>query len=367
MQFIDVAEQYRRYQGEFDAALAEVLGSGRFVLGPQVKALEERLAAYTGRAHCVSCGSGTDALLMSLMALDIGPGDEVITVPYTWISTAEVIELVRAKTVFCDVDPRSFCLDLASFEAAITPRTKAVIPVSLYGQMPDLQAIQAIADRHGIAVIEDGAQSFGAARGGRRSCGVPGTIGCTSFFPTKTLSCFGEGGAIFVDDAALAERLRRIRTHGSESRGDHRVVGLNGRLETIQAAILLVKLDHFDAELAARRSAAARYEALLGDAVLRPLVEPGSEHGYGLYTIRHPRREALGEKLKAAGIPFAVYYSNPLHLEPVFAHLGHAAGDFPGTELSGAEGMSLPMHPFLEEGEIETVALAVRAAAEELA
>jgi len=360
MQFIDVSAQYRAYQPDIDQAMAAVLAAGQYVLGPEVQTLEERLAKRLGRRHCISCGSGTDALLVSLMAHGIGPGDEVITVPFTWISTAEVIELVGATTVFVDIEPDYFCMDLAACEAAITDRTKAIIPVSLFGQMPDYTALRALAEPRGIAVIEDGAQSFGAMRDGVASCGVPGTIGCTSFFPTKPLSCFGEGGAIFVDDDQVALGLRQIRTHGSIDRTGHHRIGINGRLETVQAAILLAKLPHFDAEIASRQRLAKRYgDALTGLVTVPPVVADGS-HVYAQYTIRVPDRDRIQAALRERDIPTAIYYRRGLNEEPAFAHVSVAPGSLPVCEQACGEVLSLPMYPWLPESDQDQVIGAIR-------
>jgi UDP-2-acetamido-2-deoxy-ribo-hexuluronate aminotransferase len=360
MQFIDVAQQYQAYRSEIDAAIADALLSGRYVMGPEVAACEERLKAHSGRSHVITCGSGTDALLMALMALEIGPGDEVITVPYTWISSAEVIELVRATTVLVDIEPATFTMDPAALEAAITPRTKAIIPVSLFGQPADMGAINAIAERHGIAVIEDAAQSYGAQQNGRRS-GNLSAIGCTSFFPTKPLSCFGEGGAIFVDDDELAMRLRAIRVHGQRERGLHEFVGLNGRFETLQAAILQVKLDHFDQEVQARAEIGARYGELLSGVpeVTPPPIAAGNTHVYAQYTLRAERRDALRAFLQERDIPTAIYYTVCVHQQPAFARYGFRDDQFPVCLGASAEAISLPMHAFLTAQEQQQVADAI--------
>jgi UDP-2-acetamido-2-deoxy-ribo-hexuluronate aminotransferase len=360
MEFIDLKQQYREYRAEIDARIRQMIESARFIMGPEVAELEQILADYVGAKHCLTVASGTDSLEIILRALGIGPGDEVITVPFTWISTAEVILLVGAKPVFVDIAAADFNIDVDRIEAAITPRTKAIMPVSLFGQMPDYDRIQAIASRHGIAVIEDGAQSFGATRNGRRSCGVT-AVSSTSFFPAKPLGCYGDGGAIFATDDALADKMRAIRTHGGH-RHHHPVLGMNGRFDTLQAAILLAKWPHFAWEVERRGAIGARYSDLLRGTVGVPEVMPGNTHVYAQYTIRTQNRNALGEKLKSAGIPTAVYYPKCLHEQPVFAPLGHALGDFPVAEQASREVISLPMHPFLSEPEQEGIVAAVKTA-----
>lgn len=283
----------------------------------------------------------------------------MITVPFTWISSAEIIGLVGATPVFVDIEPESFNIDVAKIEAAITPRTKAILPVSLFGQMPDYGAINAIAARYGLPVIEDAAQSFGATQRGQRSCGVT-TIGSTSFFPAKPLGCYGDGGALFTDDDELAEKMRAIRTHGGIQRHHHPLLGMNGRFDTLQAAILLAKLPDFAGEVEARSRIGARYTEQLKDCCVTPLVLPGNTHVYAQYTIRVAERERLGEALKAQGIPTAVYYPKCLHEQPVFAALGYRWGDFPESERASREVLSLPMHPFLTEREQDRVIAAIQ-------
>ena len=361
MEFIDLKQQYRRYQTEIDARMHQVLDHGRFIMGPEIAELETALANYVGVKHALTVASGTDSLEIALRALDIGPGDEVITVPFTWISTAEVIGLVGAKPVFVDIEPATYNIAVDRIEAAITPRTKALLPVSLFGQMPDYDRINAIAARHRLAVIEDAAQSFGATQAGRRSGGVT-QIGSTSFFPAKPLGCYGDGGALFTNDDALAEKMRAIRTHGGLKRHHHLLLGMNGRFDTIQAAVLLAKLPHFDWEVTERNRVGARYTELLRGACGVPDVAPGNTHVYAQYTLRVPNRDAVGEKLKAQGIPSAVYYPQCLHEQPVFANLGYRRGDFPESEKASREVISLPMHPFLTEAEQQMIAAAVKSA-----
>lgn len=359
MEFIDLKTQYRQYQVEIDARIHAVLEHGKFIMGPEIAEMEAALANYVDVPHCISVSSGTHSLEIALRALEIGPGDEVITVPFTWISSAEVIFLVGATPVFVDITAHDYNIDVSKIAAAITPRTKAILPVSLFGQMPDYAAIRRIADPHGIMVIEDAAQSFGATQAGRRSCGVT-TISSTSFFPAKTLGCFGDGGALFTDDAALAERMRAVRTHGGVQRHHHPYVGTNGRMDTLQAAVILGKLPHFPAEVAARERIGARYSDLLRDDCQVPEVQPGNSHVYAQYTLSVPDRDRLAEHLKTAGIPTAVYYPKCLHEQPVFAPLGYQWGDFPAAEYASRHVLSLPMHPFLAEAEQDAIVKAVR-------
>jgi len=350
MEFIDLKAQYRAYSDEINERIQKVLNHGRFIMGPEIEELEEKLAKYVGVKHAITVASGTMALEIALRALDIGPGDEVITTPFTWISTAEVVCLVGAKPVFVDIDPVTYNIDPEKIEAAITPKTKAIIPVSLFGQMADLLKINKIAKKYDIAVIEDGAQSFGAEQNGKKSCGAS-LIGCTSFFPAKPLGCYGDGGAVFTDDDDLAYKIKAIRTHGGIKRHEHIFVGTNGRFDTIQAAILLVKLAHFDEEIRKRAEIGARYSGLLKDCCVVPEIMPGNTHVYAQYTIRLKKREKVIEHLSKNNIPTAIYYPKCLHEQPVFRYLGYKWGDFPEAEKASREVLSIPMHPFLEEEE----------------
>jgi UDP-2-acetamido-2-deoxy-ribo-hexuluronate aminotransferase len=358
MEFIDLKAQQARIRPEIDRRIAAVLDHGRYVLGPEVEELEQRLASYTGSRHCVTVGSGTDAAMIALMALGIGPGDEVITTPFTFIATGEVIALVGAKPVFVDIDPATYNLDPAGIEAAVTDNTKAIMPVSLYGQCPDMEAINAIANRHGLPVVEDAAQSFGATHHGRRSCALS-TIGCTSFFPAKPLGCYGEGGALFTDDDELAKLAREIRVHGQDRRYHHARIGLNGRLETIQAAVLLAKLDIFDNEVQKRAELGGRYSQLLADAdLVTPHIAEGNVSVYGQYTVRVKHREQVIERMQAAGIPTAVHYPIPLYRQPAMQQdivLPHA-------DAAAEQVMSLPFHPYLKERDLEQITSALKAA-----
>ena len=359
MQFIDLKTQYQKHRAEIDGRIARVLEHGQFIMGPEIEELEKALAAYVGVKHAITVASGTDSLEIALRALGIGPGDEVVTVPFTWISSCEVIGLVGATPVFVDIDPVTYNLDVAKLAAAITPRTKAILPVSLFGQMPDCDAINRIAAERGITVIEDAAQSFGATQHGRKSCAVT-TISSTSFFPAKPLGCYGDGGALFTSDDHLNETMRAIRTHGGMKRHHHPLLGMNGRLDTLQAGILLAKMPHFPDEVAVRGRIGARYTELLRGSCVVPEIMAGNTHVYAQYTIRVGNREVLGNALKAEGVPTAVYYPKCLHEQPVFAPLGYKWGDFPVSEHASRHVISLPMHPYLTEAEQDKIVALVR-------
>jgi UDP-2-acetamido-2-deoxy-ribo-hexuluronate aminotransferase len=348
IEFIDLKAQYRSLKPAIDARIASVLEHGRYIMGPEIGELEQRLAAYVDVPHCISVASGTEALLIALMALGVGHGDEVITTPFTFAATAEVIALVGATPVFVDIDLANCNIDATLIEAAITPATKAIIPVSLYGQCADMDAINAIATRHGITVIEDAAQSFGATYKGRRSCGVS-TIGCTSFFPSKPLGCYGDGGAIFTTDATLAQAMREIRVHGQSKRYQHDRVGVGGRLDTLQAAILLAKLDTFDEEVAARIAIGDRYMALLAalPSVKTIRVAGDRTSVWGQFTIMVEERERIIAALQAEGVPTAVHYPIPLHHQRAYHMSCRISGTLDESEQAGARVMSLPMHPWL--------------------
>lgn len=360
MDFIDLKTQYKKYKKEIDQGIQEVLDASNYIMGAPVQEVEKKLADYAGTTHCVTTSSGTDSLLIALMALGVKQGDEVITTPYTWISTLEVIALLGAKAVLVDIEEDTYNLRIDQIEEKITDRTKAIMPVSLFGQMPDYQAINAIADRYDIAVIEDGAQSFGATRDGTRSCGAT-LIGSTSFFPAKPLGCYGDGGALFTSDEELARSMRAIRNHGGERRHCHTQVGLNGRFDTMQAAVLLAKLPHFEGEVQARCEIGARYSELLQEDVITPKIDQGCTHIYAQYTIRSNNRDDLQAALKEQKIPTGIYYPIPCHLQPVFKSWGYKEGDFPVSERVAKQVLSLPMHPFLTKQDQDTVVEAVKA------
>lgn len=351
--FAGLATQQRRIDQQVKQAIQRVLEHGQYILGPEVERLEERLADYAGARHCITCGNGTDALQIAQMALGIGPGDEVITPGFTFIATAETVALLGATPVYVDVDAHTFNLDPTRLEAAITPRTKAIIPVSLFGQCADFDAINAIAAHHGLPVIEDAAQSFGATYKGKRSCNLS-TLACTSFFPSKPLGGYGDGGAIFTNDEALAVRCRQIARHGQERRYHHVCVGINSRLDTLQAAILLEKFAIFDDEVLMRQKVAARYSELLETAttIVKPHVAPGHTSVYAQYTIRVPDRARVQQRLSMAGIPTAVHYPVPLNKQPAFTPNNFQLPV--GDELADTV-LSLPMHPYLSWEEQQTI------------
>ncbi len=360
MEFIDLKSQQARIRSKIDARIAKVLEHGTYIMGPEVAELEAKLAEFVGVKHCIGAASGTDTLLMAMMALGIKPGDEVITVPYTWISTAEMIALMNAVPVFVDIDPVSYNLDATKLEAAITPKTKAIMPVGIYGQVADMTAINAIAAKYNLPVIEDAAQSFGATHHGKQSCSLS-TIGSTSFFPSKPLGCYGDGGALFTDDDHLAGLMRQIRVHGQAKKHHHPIVGINGRLDTLQAAILLEKLEIFPDEIIKRQDVAARYNAALEPlGVEIPRVAQGNTSVYAQYTILHAKRDQISEALGKMGVPSVSYYAVPLHLQPVFAYLNHKQGDFPVSERVATHGLSLPMNPYLSDAEVQQVCAAFK-------
>lgn len=348
IEFIDLTAQQALIKGRIDAGIQRVLSHGQYILGPEVAELEEKLAAFVGAKYCISVANGTDALQIAQMAFGIGPGDEVITPGFTYIATAETVALLGAKPVYVDVDPRTYNLDPTLLEAAITPRTKAIIPVSLYGQCADFDAINAIAARHGIPVIEDAAQSFGATYKGKRSCNLS-TIACTSFFPSKPLGCYGDGGAIFTNDDELAKVLRQIARHGQDRRYHHIRVGVNSRLDTLQAAILLPKLEIFARELELRDQVAQRYAQLLGAAgISAPFVEDHNLSAWAQFTVQVDNRDQVQERLKAAGVPTAVHYPIPLNRQPA---VKDDAAHLPVGDAIAERVMSLPMHPYMCEAD----------------
>ncbi len=347
--FIDLKSQQDRIKETLDRRIAAVLAHGQYIMGPEVYELEKQLAEYTGAKHCISVANGTDALLIAMMALDIKTGDEVITTPFTFAATAEMIALIGAIPVYVDIDPRTYNIDPNLIEAVITPRTKAIMPVSLYGQCADMDAINAIAAKYNLPVIEDAAQSFGATYKGRKSCNLS-TIGCTSFFPSKPLGCYGDGGACFTSDDALAKKIAQLRLHGQDTRYHHVRIGMNSRLDTLQAAILLAKLEVFGHEIELRQEVAKKYANLLRSAyVVIPYVEPFNTSVYAQYSIHVDERGTLQQRLKQAGVPTAVHYPLPLHLQPAFSNLCKCQNTFPVAESVAKRIMSLPMHPYLDD------------------
>ncbi|NPV05212.1 MAG: DegT/DnrJ/EryC1/StrS family aminotransferase [Syntrophaceae bacterium] len=388
MEFIDLASQQKRIREKIDRGIAAVLNHGQYIMGPEIAAIETELARYTGVKHAISCASGTDALLMALMARGIGPGDAVLTTPFTFIATAEVISLLGATPVFVDIDPKTYNIDPDLLERCLAalrgrdaglyplPRTegletlspRAVIAVDLFGLPADYGRLEDIAKRNGLFLIEDACQSFGAELNGRKACAF-GDVGCTSFFPAKPLGCYGDGGMCFCDDAGLAEIMRSIRLHG---KGDHKYenvrIGINGRMDTIQAAVLLAKFSIFEEEVGLRQAVASRYtESLrLCGELVTPYVPAGYQSVWAQYSLLardEARRDAIMKKMQAAGIPTVIYYPRPLHLQGAFAFLGYQAGDFPASEDCARRIFSLPMHPYLGEADQDRIVAALLAAA----
>ena len=348
IEFIDLKTQQARIKDKIDAGIQRVLAHGQYILGPEVAELEEKLAAFVGAKYCITCANGTDALQIAQMALDIGPGDEVITPGFTYIATAETVALLGAKPVYVDIDPRTYNLDPQLLEAAITPRTKAIIPVSLYGQCADMDAINAIAAKYGIPVIEDAAQSFGATYKGKRSCNLT-TIACASFFPSKPLGCYGDGGAIFTNEDELAKVIRQIARHGQDRRYHHVRVGVNSRLDTLQAAILLSKFEIFDDELLMRQKVASIYMNLLGKAeISTPFIAAYNQSAWAQFTVQVNGRDSVQARMNKAGVPTAVHYPIPLNRQPA---VKDDLVNLPCGDAAASCVMSLPMHPYLSAEE----------------
>jgi UDP-2-acetamido-2-deoxy-ribo-hexuluronate aminotransferase len=347
-EFVDLKAQYAVLKESINARISEVLQHGQFIMGPEVNELEARLAAYSGAKHCITCASGTEALLIALMALNIKSGDEVITTPFTFVATAEMIALLGAKPVFVDIDSDTCNIDVSQIESAITPRTRAVLPVSLYGQPADMDEINVIAENHGLCVIEDAAQSFGALYKNRHSCNLS-TIGCTSFFPSKPLGCYGDGGALFTSDDVLAAAMREIRVHGQSKRYHHSRIGVGGRMDTLQCAVVLAKLERFEWEIEQRIRLGKRYDTLfaaLSPALRTILVKPERTSVYAQYTIISESRDIIQASLRTLGVPTAVHYPVPLHRQPAYCS-GIANIQLPVSEALGARVISLPMYPDL--------------------
>lgn len=359
---MDIRAQYGPLRDEVDAAIAGVLDSGRFILGPHVSALEDAVGERLGGRDCVGVANGTDALVIALHALDVGPGDEVITSPYTFYATAEAIARVGATPVFCDIEPVGFGIDPDAVAAAVTPRTRVLLPVHIFGQPADMTPILAVAERHGLAVLEDAAQAFGSADSGREA-GTMGDAAIFSFFPTKNFPGIGDGGLVACRDTALADRVRRLRFHGSKDKVTFEEVGYNSRLDELQAAVIRVFYPHLDDWNARRADAAAMYEESgLGEHARLPQVRPDATHTYHLFMVRHEDRDGLRQVLGEAGVSSAVYYGVPMHLQPVFAGLGYGPGDLPVAEECAATALALPMHPNLSRDDVAQVVAAAATA-----
>ena len=352
---VDLVEQYQSIRKEIDKAVLDVMKSGWFVMGPNVQAFDEEMAKYTGVQYGIGCASGTDALQLCLMAIGVGPGDEVITTPFTFVATAEVIALLGAKPVYVDIDPDYYMIDVDQIEKAITQKTKAIIPVHLYGQAADMDSINKIAKSHGLIVIEDACQAIGATYKEKKVCSL-GDFGCLSYFPAKNLGAYGDGGHVLTSNGEFAEKVRIILDHGSDRRYHHALLGVNSRLDAMQAAILRVKLKYIDKWNEARKDRAALYTELLKDAaVVTPKIMEGNDHVFHQYSIRVKDRNGLQEKLKEAGIASAIHYPVPLHLQPAYQHLSKGKGSFPVCEEVSEEIISLPMYPELKEEAIHII------------
>ena len=349
--FVDLTAQQKIIRSKIENRIKNVLNHGKYIMGPEVFELEEKLADYLGVKHCITCSSGTDALLMAKMSLGIEVGDEVILPSFTWVATAETIALLGAVPVFVDINEKNFNIDIDQLESCITEKTKAIIPVSLFGQTPDMDRINKIAQKHNISVIEDGAQSFGASYKDKKSCSLT-TIGCTSFFPAKPLGCYGDGGACFTDNDELAEKMRWIRVHGQKRRGDIRLIGINGRLDTIQAAILLEKLAIFPEEIIKRQQVAHMYQELLGDSVEKPYIDEGNTSVYAQYAVKSSKRDEIKEKLREKNIPTAINYPKSICEYPLYKEKGKFTYDMKISKKIARKVLCLPMHPYLGEKEV---------------
>lgn len=363
--FIDLKRQYQAYKTQIDTRINEVITSAAFIMGREVPELEQRLVEFTGTKHAIGCSSGTDALLLALMAYDIRPGDEIITTPFTFIATSEAVALLKARPVFVDIDEHTFNIDPVKILQAVTDKTRGIIAVDMFGQCADYDEINNIARSHHLFVIEDGAQSFGARYKGRAACSLA-DVGCTSFFPAKPLGCYGDGGAVFTNDDNLSEIMRSFRVHGEGAdRYDHVRLGMNARLDTIQAAVLLAKLKHYPDEIKKRNDAAAYYSDRLGRYVKTPTILAHNLSVFAQYSVVARDRDLLQQRLTQDGIPTAIHYPKPLHLQPAFAGLGYKKGDFPVAEETCRNILALPMHPFLSVEEQDLIVESVRSFCEE--
>lgn len=357
--FANLNKAYQEHKENIDIAMNSVISQSSFIMGREVAELEIALQNYTGSKHAISCSSGTDALLLAIMALDIKPGDEIITTPFTFIATAEAIAFMGAIPVFVDIDEATYNIDFNQIEKKVTNKTKAIIPVSLYGQIADMDEINQLAEKHNLAVIEDAAQSFGATYKKKQSCNLS-TIGCTSFFPAKPLGCFGDGGALFTNNDQLAEKIKSMRVHGQTHRYIHKYIGIGGRLDTLQAAVLLEKLKHYNNDIKRRQDVAKQYTQILKDITITPFLKKENTSVWAQYSICVQNRNVLQQQLKDLGIPTAVHYPKPLHLQECFDYLGYKKGDFPISEKISNEIMSLPMNPYLTSQEINYITTGIK-------
>ena len=357
--FANLQLQYQKYKTDIDSNLHSILNKSNYILGEEVNILEHQLENFTGVKHAISCSSGTDAIMLAIMAIDIQPGDEIITTPFTWISTAEIIALLKAKPVFVDIEQDTFNIDANLIEDAITEKTKAIMPVNLFGQPADLSSIQSIAKKHNLKVIIDGAQSFGSTYKNKTDSSQ-GDISITSFFPSKPLGCYGDGGAVFTNNDEYAEKIKQLRVHGQIKRYHHKYIGIGGRLDTIQAAILMAKLPHFSKELSDRQKVANYYSKELSQILTTPIVKSERTSVWAQYTIRIDNRDILQNKLKKEGIPTSIFYPLPLHLQECFEYLSYKQGDFLVSEKVSKEVLSLPMNPFLTHDQLNFITSSIK-------
>ena len=352
--FANLQLQYQAYKDKIDSNIQVILNKSNYILGEEVDILEKELQSFAGAKYAISCSSGTDALLLALMAINIQPDDEIITTPFTWISTAEMMALIKAKPVFIDIEPDTYNIDANLIEAAITKKTKAIMPVSLYGQPADMDAIQIIADKYNLKVIIDGAQSFGSIYNNKTDSNL-GDISTTSFFPSKPLGCYGDGGAVFTNNEEYANKIKLLRVHGQNKRYHHKYIGIGGRLDTMQAAILLAKLPYFKKELKDRQKVADHYTNGLSQILQTPVIKPNRSSAWAQYTLRVKNRDILQLKLKENGIPTSVFYPITLHLQECFRYLNYKKNDFPISEKASTEVISIPMNPYLNNGQIDYI------------
>ncbi len=357
--FANLKIQYKNYESKINTAVLKVLKNSNFIMGEEVYQFEKKLQNFTGTKHAITCSSGTDALLLSLMAIDVQPDDEIITTPFTWVSTSETIALLKAKPIFVDIEPDTFNIDANLIERAITKKTKAILPVSLFGQPADINKIQDIANKHKLKVIIDGAQSFGSKYQNKTDSNL-GDISITSFFPSKPLGCYGDGGAIFTNNENYAKRIKMLRVHGQNKRCHHKYIGIGGRLDTLQAAILMVKLKYFEKELINRKKISEIYSEGLSDVLITPKIKKNRTSSWAQYTLRVKKRNSLKDKLKYYKIPSSVFYPIPLHLQKCFEYLNYRKGDFPITEKASKEVLSIPINPFLTYEQVNYVILKIR-------
>jgi len=357
--FANLQLQYQKYKTDIDSNIHSILNKSNYILGEEINTLERQLENFTGAKHAISCSSGTDALMLAIMAIDIQPGDEIITTPFTWISTGEMIALLKAKPVFVDIEPDTFNIDANLIEAAITEKTRAIMPVNLFGQPADLNSIQSIANKHNLKVIIDGAQSFGSTYKNKTDSNL-GDISITSFFPSKPLGCYGDGGAVFTNNDEYAEKIKMLRVHGQTKRNYHKYIGIGGRLDTIQAAVLLAKLPHFSKELLDRQKVADFYSDALPTIIKTPIIKSERSSAWAQYTVRLDNRDTIQNELKKKGIPTSIFYPVPLHLQECFKYLNYKQGDLLVSEKISNEVISLPMNSFLTHDQLNYVISSIK-------